>query len=460
MHAIDAQQAAPQAAPDSFHEALADRLSARLSVVARYVASWNRWMLFDGRAWRPDETLRVFSHARAICRAAAQEAGDKRDKARIGSAAMVAAIERLARADSRHTASADQWDADPWLLNTPAGTIDLRTGALRPHRRDDHITRSTAVAPDGDCPLFRAFLARIFAGDEALIRFVQRALGYALTGVTSEHALFFAHGTGGNGKSVLLNAVLRVLGGYATVAPLDGFIDLQGDRHAVELAMLRGARFVIAPETEPDAPWSERRLKALTGGDPVKARPARGESFLYWPCFKLFMAGNRPPAIRMVDEAIRRRLHLIPFAVTIPAAEVDRDLPRKLADEGPGILTWMIAGCREWQRIGLAPPPAVVAATADHLAEEDSVAAWAAEWLRQAPESASETTADLFASWAAYARAAHEPVGSKKAFAQAMRARGFAPCRTGKAGSFGFQGVRLRPSPADEPLPAPAPESA
>jgi len=417
----------------------------------RYVAAWNRWLLFDGVAWRPDETLRVAWEVRLIRRAAAVSLRDPGTRMRLGSAATVAAVERLLRSDARHAAAPEQWDADPWLLNTPVGTVDLRTGDMRPHRREDYITKVTAVAPGGDCPLFRGFLARIFAGDAALIGYVQRALGYALIGDLPEHALFFCYGTGGNGKSVLLNTVLGLLGGYGATAPMEGFIAARGEVRAAELAMLRGTRFVVAPESEQGEAWNERRIKALTGGDGMTARATNGAPALTCrPSFKLFFAGNHKPVIRSADEAIRRRLNIVPFDVTIPAAEADRELPRKLAAEWPGILAWMIAGCREWQRIGLAPPPAVAEATADHIAEQDTLGAWIAEWICAAPEGA-VTMSDLFKSWVAYATAAREPPGTKRAFAEAIRSRGFAPCRIGKSGAAGYKGIRLElPAAADE----------
>jgi putative DNA primase/helicase len=424
--------------------ALALRLSERLAHDARYVAPWKRWLLFDGTAWRPDESLRIFSEARATCRAAADETRDARAKARIGSAATIAAVARLARDDRRHLAAADQWDADPLLLNTPAGTVDLRTGDMRAHRRDDYITRTTAVAPGDGCPLFLAFLDRIFAGDAALIAFVQRALGYALTGEIAEHALFFLHGTGGNGKGVLLNTVLDILGGYAAVAPIEPFLAASRAPHPADLAMLQGARLVVVQETAHGSCWHEARIKALSGDNPVVARRARGEVFAYRPRFKLWIAGNEKPHLRTVDMGIRRRIKLVPFDVTIPEAEMDHHLRSKLRAELPGILAWMIEGCRAWQRIGLAAPPAVLEATRAYLADEDVFGAWLEDKVEPAPADATETASALFSSWCYYAGAQHVPAGSRIAFGQAMQARGFKPCRIGKERTRGYQGLAFR----------------
>jgi putative DNA primase/helicase len=425
-------------------QALAQRFAARWAQDARYVAAWKQWMFYDGVAWRPDATLRALDEARAICAAAADAAADPRAARRLGDAGTVAVVEQLARADQRIAASADQWDADPLLLNTPAGTVDLRSGAAAPHRREDFMTRVTAVAPGGDCPRFRAALARSFGGDAALIAFVQRALGYALTGVIAEHALFFCFGTGGNGKSLLLNTVLDILGGYAAVMPVAPFTAGPHARHAAELGALRGARLVVAQDVAQTAPWDSDRIKGVTGGDRILARDGHGRVFAYAPRFKLFIAGNARPALSAVDPGIRRRFKLIPFAVTIPDGEADPHLRHKLVAEWPGILAWLIEGCREWQRRGLAAPPAVTAATADYLAEEDVLGAWLDEWVTPAPAKATESTAALFGSWETFAIWNHEPAGSRKAFSQAMRARGYVPARIGKHRARGFQGLVLR----------------
>jgi len=194
------------------------------------------------------------------------------------------------------------------------------------------------VAPSGDCPQFRKFLRRIFEGNIELEKFVQRMLGYALTGVTSEHAMFFAHGTGANGKSVLASTVAGILGDYHTTAPIETFVASPvGERHPTDLAGLRGARLVTAIETEEGRRWAETKLKSLTGGDRIAARFMRQDFFEFLPVFKLLVADNHKPALRCVDEAIRRRLYLIPFAVTIPENERDKDLANKLKAEWPGI---------------------------------------------------------------------------------------------------------------------------
>lgn len=301
-------------------------------------------------------------------------------------------MERLARADRRIAATIDQWDADPWLLNTPAGTVNLQTGRMRPHCAEDNMTKVTAVAPEGDCPLFLAFLARIMGDDGEFIAYLMRVLGYALTGLVREHALLFGYVTGANGKSVLLSTIAGILDEYHRAAPIETFTASNGDRHPTDLAGLRGARLVTATETEERRRWAESRIKQLIGGDTIAARFMRQDFFEYRPAFKLFIAGNHRPSLRSVDEAIRRRFHLIPFAITIAAAERDLELTDRLKDEWPGILAWMIEGCLAWQAEGMKPPTAVVDATAAYLEAEDAIAAWIDEKCERDPNAWTPST--------------------------------------------------------------------
>jgi putative DNA primase/helicase len=211
------------------------------------------------------------------------------------------------------------------------------------------------------------------------------------------------------------------------------------------LASLRGARLVTAQETEQGRRWAEAKIKQLTGGDPIPARFMRQDFFTFMPKFKLLISGNNKPAIRGVDEAIRRRFHLIPFTVTIPEAERDLLLPDKLKAEWPGILQWAIEGCMEWQRIGLAPPAAVRQATDAYLAAEDAVALWLDEYCTADPNYA-ERIAALFASWKAWAETAGEFVGNQKRFVHALEDRGLVRERQGGTGHKLLRGAALLPS--------------
>ncbi|MBF0561461.1 MAG: hypothetical protein HQL37_05445 [Alphaproteobacteria bacterium] len=414
--------------PTLSEDALAVEFTAKHGGTWRYVSGWGRWLEWDGCRWQFDKTLKVYDLERRICRAAAATA-EADDALNIASARTAAAVEKLAKADRQHAATVEMWDTDPWVLNTPKGVVDLTTGKIRPHRPEDYLTKITAVAPEGECPIWLQFLDRVTAGDVDLAAFLRRIMGYALTGVTRDHALFFAHGSGSNGKGVCLNTMTRLLGDYAAVAPMETFTATASDRHPTDLASLRGARLVTAQETEEGRRWAEAKIKSLTGGDPISARFMRQDFFTFEPQLKLVIAGNHKPSLRSIDEAIRRRFHLLPFTVTIPAAERDASLPQKLEAEWGGILTWAIQGCLEWQRIGLKPPKVVIAATEKYLSEEDSFATWLGE-CTEIDVRGWETSADLFGSWNAWAERNGEHKWDKKRFGQAMETRGYEAGRT------------------------------
>lgn len=428
-------------------ESLALRFTARHEHDLRYVHLWGRWLRWDGQRWRTDETLETFDLARAIARAASAEIVERNGSAKVASsvasAKTVAAIERLARADRRHATRTEDWDADPWLLNTPGGTVDLKTGSLRPHAREDLITKITAVAPGGACPLWLGFLDRVFRSDQELIAFARRMLGYSLTGSIRDHALFFLYGTGGNGKGVFLNTWHKIMGDYSCIASMETFVASKTERHPTDLAMLRGARAVMAQETEQGHRWAESRIKALTGGDAISARFMRQDFFTFEPAFKLMIAGNHKPSLRNVDEAVRRRFNLVPFTVTIPKAERDPNLPQKLEAEWPGILAWALEGCLEWQRIGLAPPPAVLDATEGYLADEDAIGRFLDERCETGDMLVMEEVKELFASWRDWCNATGEYAGSTKRFSQNLETRGFQRIQHPSNRRACFAGIRL-----------------
>jgi putative DNA primase/helicase len=426
--------------PSDSEENIASIFAGRHADSLRYVDAWGAWFLWDGCRWRKDDTLQAFSLARAVCRDLASGMSAREAKP-VASAKTVSAVERMAKADRLIAATADQWDADPMLLNTPGGVVDLRTGQMRPANAADYMTKMTAVAPGGDCPLWQSFLGKVTGGDDGLVEFLQRALGYSLTGVTSEHALFFLYGTGANGKSVLLSTAAGILYDYHTTAPIQTFTASQNERHPTDLAGLRGARLVTATETESGQRWDEAKIKALTGGDKIAARFMRQDFFEFTPQFKLVIAGNHKPTIRSVDEAMRRRINLVPFTVTIPATERDHALGEKLKAEWPGILAWLIEGCRQWQSVGLRAPESVINATAHYLAAEDVTATWLDERCERDP-AAWVASGALFVDWSVWAEANGERAGSQKAFSQGMEDRGFEQRKF--QGKRGFSGLKLR----------------
>ena len=308
-------ETSPAYSDDSLALAFSNRHDGQLL----YVPAWASWLRWDGCRWLRDDTLHVFDLVRALCRdiAAQAEAAEKDGESiarGLTSAGTVAAVERLARSDARHARRAEAFDADPWALNTPGGVIDLRTGTMRPHRKDDLFTKATSVTPSRSSRRrWMRFLLEITHRDKAMVRYLQRFIGYTLTGIIEEHAFAFLCGPGGNGKSVLLATVAEMLGDYATTAMADVFTAGRNDQHPTHLASLRGARLVAVTETEEGRPWAESRIKALTGGDRISARVMRGDPFEFSPVFKLWIAGNHRPVLRNPDPAMRRRLHLMPF---------------------------------------------------------------------------------------------------------------------------------------------------
>jgi putative DNA primase/helicase len=428
---------------------LADRFVERHGDVLRYVAVWSKWLHYDGTVWRDERTHLVRNYAKRMCREAAGKANTK-DLRSLASAKTIAAVQTLAQGNRRIAATVEQWDADPWLLNTPAGMIDLRTGELRPPMPDDHCTKITGIAPadTADCPQWLAFLNRIFKEYTELIAYLQRALGYSLTGVTKEQKMWFGFGDGGNGKSVLFDTVAGVMGDYHTTAPIETFTASQGDRHPTEVADLAGARMVTALETEQGRAWAEARIKALTGSDRVKARFMRQDFFEFRPQFKLWIAGNHKPTLRTVDEAIRRRFNMVPFEVTIPPDERDPDLADKLKAEWPAILRWMLDGCRAWQEVGLKPATAIVDATDSYLEAQDALAAWL-EQCCEVKSTFTDTSSRLYGSWKAWAERNGEEPGSQKVFAPLLEKKGFRRYR--KKAERGYMGLRVIPN---VPLPS------
>jgi putative DNA primase/helicase len=409
--------------PTFSDDALALRFSDLHADTLRCVARWNKWFRWAGSLWEEDTTLLAFDLVRDLCRDVASQANEGGKG--LASHRTVAAVTSLARADRRHAATIEQWDADPWLLNTPSGTIDLRTGSLRPHSSADYITKCTAVAPGGDCPQFKLFLSTATNGRADLMAFLQRMLGYALTGLTRDHALFFLYGLGANGKSVLINTVIGILDAYHRTAPIEMLLASKHERHPTELAGLVGRRLVTATETEQGKRWAEAKIKVLTGGDRISARFMGQNFFEFQPQFKLIIAGNHKPSLNTVDEAIRRRFNLVPFTHVVPAEDRDPELTEKLKAEWPGILQWMIEGCAQWQDRGLAAPECVTKATSEYLASQDVVR----NWLEECTTKDSQTktpSSKLYASWKTWCEQNGEPAGSNKSLTQKLTDQGYA----------------------------------
>jgi putative DNA primase/helicase len=421
--------------PASSEEALALAFADQYAEDLRYVAAWNRWLSYNGCRWERDETWHTFDRVRALIRATITEGAPRG----IASAKTVAAVERLAKSDRRLAATVEQWDDEPGKIVDGAATFDLCDGTASAPDPLDYITRRTACAaapPGTPHPLWTTFLARVTAGDAELQRFLQRYIGYCLTGFTTEHAFAFAYGTGANGKSTFINTIFKLFGDYATVADMNTFLTSSGERHPTELAKLHGARLVVAQETEKGRRWDEIKLKALTGGDKVTARYMRQDHFDFTPAFKLFITGNHKPRLSSVDEAMRRRLLLVPFTVRIPEGERDTGLPDKLQREGPAILRWCIDGATAWYSAGLQPPACVRDATDAYLASEDAVGQWVDECTCDGGPLAFTSTSVLFASWKTWCEDNNFRPGTSTAFSYALQAKGHTWKRTPAARGF------------------------
>jgi putative DNA primase/helicase len=266
-------------------------------------------------------------------------------------------------------------DNTPWLLNCENGTIDLKTGDLREHRREDLLTKIIPVEydPSAKSPMWFAFLLRIMQGNEKVIRFLQKAAGYSLTGSVREQCFFLCYGTGANGKTVFLRTLLNVIGDYGKPVDPDLLLARAGETHPTKYANLVGVRLAVALETEEGKRMNEVITKWLTGGDKLSARFMRQDFFEFEPIHKIWIATNHKPIIRGTDIAIWRRVRLIPFNVTIPEEEQDQELIEKLRTELPGILNWLVGGCLAWQHEKLESPKEVKEATESYRDEMNTL---------------------------------------------------------------------------------------
>lgn len=438
------------AAPPHSDIGVADAFAERCALVRRYVSKENLWYVWTGQRWQPDDLLTTQAAVAALCSELSNYETTAKAALDMASVQTVSAVERLARFDHRLVASVDHWDRDDLLLNTPGGTIDLRrSGPPVGHRFQDYITRITAIAPsDAGHPLWTATLDRVLPDHQAQV-FLQRFAGYSLSGDTSAHGVLFCYGTGANGKTVVINTLRGILGSYATVAATETFMGGAGDRHPTEIAGLKGFRLVTANETEEGRRWNQSRLAELTGGGPVSARFMRGDFFEFVPKFKLVISSNHRPALRGVNEAIRRRLHLLHFAVTIPESERDPHLEEKLRAEWPAILRWCLDGHALFRERGLQPPASVKAATEDYMSSEDARSRWIDEACER-DAGAWTSSKDLFASWCAFARAEGEYLGSQKKLSYDLQDLGFKRAMNKERTARGWLGIRLRPSSQEE----------
>jgi putative DNA primase/helicase len=407
---------------------------------------WRKWLIWDGRRWKVDDTgephRRVKETVRDLYRWAVNELtalgeqpatdDDDDDEAKERSRKIKAlnkvlghclkseaaprlnAVLDIARSERGIPVLPDQLDAHPWLLNVANGTLDLSTGELRDHCREDMLTKicPTGYRPGAECPEWERFLAGVFSAGAGLISWVQRLLGYALTGEVREHVLPIFWGGGANGKSTLLNAVQDVLGGDYAMKAAPDLLTAKKGAHPTERADLFGMRLVVGIETEAGASFAEAMVKELTGGDRVRARRMREDFWEFAPTHKIILCTNHKPKVAGDDFAIWRRLKLVPFAVTFAEADQDKQLPNKLRAEAEGILAWLVRGCRAWQREGLGMSPEVAKATEQYRGEQNTFGEFIDERCVVSTDPAYKVrSGDLYSSYVKWCeRASERPV--------------------------------------------------
>jgi putative DNA primase/helicase len=354
----------------------------------RYTAAAG-WLVWNGKCWLEDRkgvAVQGLAKATAIAifdeiKSAADRDAMMRHAKRSQSKNAIEAMVILARSEPGIPAELTDFDADPMLFNVANGTIDLRTGGLRPHDRNDLLSRVATIhhSQDAECPLWDAFLRRVLGGSDELYAYARRLVGYLLTGKTSEQVLHFLFGLGANGKSVFCEIIESLLGDYAIVVSPELVMLRRHGGIPNDIARLRGVRVAMMNETSQGCRFDEAKLKDLTGGDTLTGRFLHAEFFDFTPTHKLIIRGNHKPMINGTDEGIWRRLRLVPFVVTIPANEQDQQLVEKLRGELPGILRWAVAGSLEWQRDGLQAPAPILDAVRQYREESDTLGRFISE---------------------------------------------------------------------------------
>lgn len=439
----DAADAVGMRAPEFSDDALALAFVAEHGTGLRWTPGMD-WMRDTGTCWAPDDELHRYDLARHVCRAAAGRADGKAEQKRLAAAGTVNAVLTMARADRRIVLPADAWDADPMMLNTPDGMVDLRDGRMRPRRAADYCTQVAAVAPDdrAEAPAWITFLRSTFDDDFETIGFLQRALGYCLTGDRREHKILFLHGTGANGKSTLVDLVAWIMGSYAIRLPSVALMQAKTERHPTELAQLRGKRLAVSSELEESQFWAESRIKELTGDEMLTARFMRQDYFEFRQSHKHVVSGNYKPRLRGGDAALARRFVLVPFRATFEGTRRDPLLPLKLRAEAPAVLAWLIGGAVAWHETGLAIPESIRDASAEYMAAHDDVGLWTAECCNAGVDYI-ESAGDLYAAFRLWKQDRGEHAPSQTTWGERMALLpGVVKHKT--MGKFRYRGIALK----------------
>ncbi len=421
----------------------------------RYCGPLGGWHAWCGTHWRLDVREHARECAKEIARKLAVEAAELIDDEtfksakRAGSARGVSAILDLARSAPGIVFSPDDADRDPWALNCANGTLDLRTGVLRPHNRDDLITHVCPVAydPVAKAPKFEQFLADVQPSEDVRA-YLRRFFGYAAIAIVREHVLAVLWGSGANGKSVLADIVTHVLGGYARPGP-SSLIVANGhhDQHPTDVASCVGSRLVIVHETKRGASFDSSKVKLLTGGDRLTARHMREDFFDFAPSHTMVMLSNYRPSADSSDAALWRRVQLVPFGIVIPVERRDPLLAEALRAEASGVLRWIVEGALEWQRVGLAPPAIVLEQTENYRASEDVIGQFLEDRTIRLSQ-ASVKAGVLYSAYKSWCEQAGLRVVRGNDFAAEVIARGFQ--RAERSSGRVYLGVGLRESEDDD----------
>ncbi len=429
----------------------AQRFAHRHGMDVRYTEATG-WLSWDGARWCEDaKGLRVQARAKDTALSIFDEVKttDRRDELfkhakRSQSRQAIESMVTLARSEPGVLMRITDFDTNPMLLNVTNGTVDLGTGELQRHKREHYITRVTPIEyiPGAQCPLWERFLRRVLAEDQELIAYMRRMVGYLLTGKTTEQVLHFLHGGGKNGKTVFVETLLAVLGEYAVVARPEMVMKRRHSGIPNDIARLRGMRAVFMNETNQGESFDEAKLKDLTGSDTLSARFLHQEFFDFPPTHKLMIRGNYKPVVNGTDEAIWRRMRLVPFGVEIPEYERDPELPAKLRKELPGILAWAVQGCLEWQRDGLKPPALIVDAVRAYREESDTLGRFIADHCDTSSKLSQVKSGVFFKRYQQFAETGGERWLSNKELPYEMHRRGFEWKRTKE--SSVYLGIALR----------------
>ncbi len=419
----------------------------------RYCHPWKKWLVWDGCRWKIDDTGEVERHGKGVIDslwlavptiaegerpAFIKMVQDRSRRERL--AAMIA----LAASEPGIPVLPGDLDKNPWLLNCPNGTLELRTGELRQHRREDMLSKVTAARfnPDTGSYQWDQFIEGIFAGNLELMEFVQRFCGYSLTGDVREHVLPVFYGTGANGKTTFIEAIMSALGAdYATKATPDLLLLKRGETHPTERASLQGKRFVAAVETAEGRKLDETLAKELTGGDTVTARRMREDFWEFRPTCKIVLATNNKPIVQGTDNGIWRRLRLVPFNVRFEGDKQDKGLGAKLQAERDGILAWAVRGCLDWQRQGLGEPESVRAATADYRSDSDVLGRFVANACLTGSPVYKVRFSHFYDALKQWCEAGGDDLPSKKAVGQWLQREG---CCELRSNGRWYSGIALR----------------